>query len=104
MTIDQQHLCILLSGLLLALTLPAFADKPPERSGKRTPPPEAYTACEEAAAGASVTVTLPHGESVAATCRDLDGRLVAFPDSPPPRHGGGPRGEDGVAPEAGGEQ
>jgi len=74
--------------LLLALGSMAVAEDggPPPR-GKHAPPPEAYAACEGKQAGDSVTVTTPRGDKMTATCRELDGKLVATPNGPPPRPG-----------------
>jgi len=72
------------------LTAAVADDSVPPRHGKRTPPPEAYAACEGKAAGDSVTVTTPRGETLTAVCRELDGKLAAMPKGGPPRPGGGP--------------
>lgn len=76
--------------VLAMLTTVCADDSAPPRHGKRTPPPEAYAACEGKAAGDSVTMTTPRGDTVTATCRELDGKLVATPAGGPPRPGGQP--------------
>lgn len=80
--------------LLAATAAPAWASDGPPRfpgapgNGRRhAPPPEAYSACEGKTAGDAVQVTGRRGEIIAATCRELDGRLVAIPDHRP---GAGP--------------
>ncbi|MGB3072075.1 MAG: hypothetical protein WBC18_26265 [Ottowia sp.] len=59
---------------------PSFAQM---RGQPPSPPPEAYTACEGKAEGASVTLTMPDGKTLAGTCRTLDGKLVAMPAKGP---------------------
>lgn len=75
---------------LLMLALQGFAAAaanmpPPNQQGRghRSPPPEAYEACEGKKAGDEVTFTTPRGEKVAATCNMMPARLVAIPDHPP---------------------
>ncbi len=48
------------------------------RTMRRTPPEEAFTACEGRTEGALVTVETPRG-TLEATCRAVDGRLAALP-------------------------
>ncbi|MDH4419334.1 MAG: hypothetical protein QE485_19160 [Acidovorax sp.] len=82
--------------VLLALgatTLAAWAQ--PERGGTPpAPPPEAYAACKGKAEGASVTLTMPDGKTLAGTCRTMNGTLVAMPAGGP----GGPGGAGGPPP------
>lgn len=52
--------------------------------GKRTPPPEAYEACEGKAAGDAASFTSPRGDEVTGICQEREGRLVLHPDGPPP--------------------
>jgi len=67
--------------LLLAL-MPHVAQgasnpmRPPQNGEK--PPKEAFEACKGKSNGADVEVTTPHGK-VKATCKSLDGQLVAIP-------------------------
>ena len=76
-----------------ATTLAAWAQ--PERGGTPpAPPPEAYAACKGKTEGASVTLTMPDGKSLAGTCRTMDGTLVAMPAGGP----GGPGGAGGPPP------
>lgn len=78
------HFLTLAAGAAwLLATAPASAqDAPPPG-----PPPEAIAACSGKAEGDAVTVTLPDGKSLAATCRTMrDGQLAARPDHPPGGH------------------
>jgi hypothetical protein len=66
----------------------------PNRGERRPPPPEAYKACQGKSEGAKVQMTTPRGETITATCRLLDGKLVAAPEPPgnrmpPPPYDGG---------------
>lgn len=51
------------------------------------PPPEAFTACENQAAGDVVSFKGRQGEDIACTCQMKEGKLVAVPDNMP---AGGP--------------
>ena len=53
------------------------------------PPPEAYAACKGKTEGASVTLTMPEGKTLAGTCRTMDGTLVAMPAGGPGGPGAG---------------
>ena len=53
------------------------------------PPPEAYAACKGKTEGASVTLTMPDGKTLAGTCRTMDGTLVAMPAGGPGGPGAG---------------
>jgi hypothetical protein len=78
-------------GLALLLAVNAYADDSPQQvrgKGNRTPPPEAYTACEGKASGDNSSFTSPRGHNVTGTCQEMDGRLFLRPDNPPPGQGG----------------
>lgn len=84
--------CLALIMLALLFAVNAYADDPPprERGGEpRTPPAEAYTACEGKAAGDSASLQTPQGHKLTGTCQEMDGRLVLSPDGPPPNRGSG---------------
>lgn len=66
------------------------------RDQRMKPPPEAYTACEGKSEGASVRVTTPDGKTIEATCRSLDGQLVAAPKMSGRRPGNGQPPPDGA--------
>ena len=66
---------------LLALMPLTACGKGNERGGRpQGPPPEAIEACKEKSAGDSVTFTGRQGESMSATCKEIDGQLVAVPE------------------------
>lgn len=58
----------------------------PERSpgnspdGRRSPPPEAYKACEGKTVGSTAQFVDPRGETLSGTCGEENGRLVLRPD------------------------
>jgi hypothetical protein len=58
------------------------------------PPPEAYAACQGKSEGASVTMTTPNGDTLTATCRTVDGQLVATPQMGDRGPGNGPPPSD----------
>lgn len=49
------------------------------------PPPEAITACEGKSVGDTVSFKGRRGETIEATCKEIDEQLVAVPEGPPPR-------------------
>ncbi len=49
------------------------------------PPPEAYKACEEKQAGDKVSFSGFRGETLEASCKLVDGKLVAEPTTKPSR-------------------
>lgn len=80
---------------MLTLPVPAtvWADSGPGApGGKRKPPQEAFDACTGKSEGDSVTVTTPRGDTIKATCRQINGGLAALPDrcGPPPDNGAPP--------------
>jgi len=83
-----------LASLALAFLAAATSHAQPARGTPPAPPPEAYAACKGKTEGASVTLTMPDGKSLAGTCRKMDGTLVAMPAGGP----GGPGGAGGPPP------
>lgn len=68
-----------------AQTTPDHKGPPP---GGHQPPPEAFTACTDKSEGDAVTMTMPDGKTMAATCaKASDGRLAARPDKMPDHKG-----------------
>ena len=55
-------------------------DGPPGRGGHMGPPPGAIEVCKDKSEGTSVTFTTPRGETVKATCEQINGQLVAVPE------------------------
>jgi len=72
---------------LLAAIVPNLAwsasDSQKPSGERRKPPREAFEACKGKSEGTSVEVTTPHG-TLKATCRKMDGQLVAVPEAAPP--------------------
>lgn len=66
------------------------------KPGPQGPPPEAISACKDKQEGDSVTFAGFQGESVSATCRTMQGMLVAVPEG----HHGRKAGPQGPPPEA----
>jgi hypothetical protein len=90
-----------LTCLILLLGLAPAASAQDSSSGSsfdrphadRGPPPEAYAACADKTAGASVTITLRDGRTVEGVCEQHGDRLAARPLQRPehaPGDGGGP--------------
>ena len=70
----------LVLALLKILTAAACGKKETHRRGRRQgPPPEAIAACTDKQAGDSVEFSGRNDETVQATCREINGRLVAVP-------------------------
>ena len=80
----------LLAALALASIAAAFpSHAQPSRGTPPAPLPEAYAACKGKTEGASVTLTMSDGKSLAGTCRTMDGTLVAMPAGGPGGLGAG---------------
>ena len=72
---------------LLTVSQLAMAKGP---SGRRGPPPEAFTACEGKSAGDTAEFSGRNGESVAGTCEERNGKLVLRPEGGRPDRGNRP--------------
>ncbi len=72
---------------LLAVIVPNLAwsasDSQRPAGDHRKPPREAYEACKGRSEGGAVEVSTPHGK-LKATCRKMEGQLVAVPEGAPP--------------------
>ncbi len=62
------------------------------RGGKQGPPPEAYAACEDKAAGDSAEFTSPRGDTISGTCEQAGDRLVLRPENSKGESGGRTQG------------
>ncbi len=76
--------------LTLAILLPTIGCASGGQGRRQGPPPEAIAACEGKSAGDSVKFTGRQGESVKATCQEIEGQLAAVPENMP-KQGGRPR-------------
>ena len=90
----QMHTLLASLALIsLAAAPPSHAQPargtPPAPPAPPAPPPEAYAACKGKTEGASVTLTMPEGKTLAGTCRTMDGTLVAMPAGGPGGPGAG---------------
>jgi hypothetical protein len=84
--------------ITLTAVAPSGARAADQEAGKkRTPPPEAFAACEGKKDGDRVSFTGARGETLSATCRMFDGKLAAAPD----RNAGQQASEGGGPPRAG---
>lgn len=72
---------------LLTVSQFAMANGP---SGRRGPPPEAFTACEGKSAGDTAEFSGRNGESVTGTCEERNGKLVLRPEGGRPDRGNRP--------------
>jgi len=76
---------IFLAALATLAQVPAHASSGPQERGSRPtgPPPEAIEACREKSPGDAVTITTPRGDTLKATCTQVNGELVALPEGAP---------------------
>ena len=79
--IGTMAVLLLLIGSAPAVVL-AF-DGPAGRGGRKGPPPEAIEACKGKQVGDTVEFTGRRGETLEATCKEMDGQLAAVPQNPP---------------------
>lgn len=69
--------------VLLPIAVCAASDGP-NNNRRQGPPPEAISACEGKQAGDSVEFTGRKGETLEATCQEINGQLAAVPAGGPP--------------------
>ncbi len=82
--IRKTSITFALVGLMGAFSLMANDAFARERGRHhRTPPPEAYAACEGKSAGDTAEFESPRGDTVTGTCEQDGERLVLRPDHPP---------------------
>ena len=77
----------LLAMLAPALVWASIGMKEP--GGRREPPKEAIDACREKSGGDVVEVTTKNGQTIKATCRQIDEKLASMPDRESPPFGSG---------------
>lgn len=72
---------------LVFLTISGCAKARDHHHGRHQgPPPEAIQACAGKTDGSRVTFTGRNGDTIAARCQEIDGRLVAVPEGMPKDH------------------
>lgn len=70
--------------VILTVLLPASAFASGRGGGRpQGPPPEAIAACEGKSVGDSVEFEGRRGDTVEATCKEIEGQIVAFPNNMP---------------------
>ena len=75
----------LLIAILVLLPIAGCAANDDSNDNRRKgPPPEAISACESKLVGDSVEFTGRKGETVKATCQEMNGQLAAVPAGGPP--------------------
>ncbi|MBU0946434.1 MAG: hypothetical protein KJ804_03680 [Proteobacteria bacterium] len=75
----------LLVAILILLPITACtASNGPDTNRRQGPPPEAVSACEGKQAGDSVEFAGRGGETLEATCKEINGQLAAVPAGGPP--------------------
>ena len=63
----------------------------PGGEGHRRPPPEAIEECKDKSEGTAVEITTLRGDTIKATCKQVNGQMVAVPE-------GDFRGPEGTPP------
>ena len=84
---NKIHAITIILVLVLALPISACAAERGENGRRQGPPPEAIEACKDKAEGDSVTFTGRRGESLQATCKEIQGQLAAVPEGRKSRGG-----------------
>lgn len=86
---------VVLFSLTGIVGTPARASLTPNGHPGKGPPPQAYEVCKDKTEGTAVEMTTPRGERIKATCKLINGQLVAVPEGGPPSSGSGepPTGE-----------
>ena len=82
---------MVLLAVLLIVPGTSWAFEGSEGDGRRELPPEAIDVCKDKSAGTEVEISTPRGEKIKATCKQIDGQIVAVPE-------GGFRGPKGTPP------
>lgn len=85
MTTYHAQKAVLLMAIMLLLPITGCAsDDGPNNGRRQGPPPEAISACEGKQVGDSVEFTGRKGETLKATCKEMNDQLVAVPAGGPP--------------------
>jgi len=76
---------LLMAILVLLPIAGCAAGDDSSKSRRQGPPPEAISACEGKQVGDSVEFTGRRGETLKATCKEMNGQLAAVPAGGPPK-------------------
>lgn len=81
----QAKRAALLMAIMILLPITGCAAGDDSDNGRRKgPPPEAISACEGKQVGDIVEFTGRRGETLKATCKEMEGQLAAVPEGGPP--------------------
>lgn len=75
--------CAILVILALTPIVTLACSKSADSRRPQGPPPEAIKACEGKKAGDTTTFTGRQGETLSATCQEIQGQLAAVPEGGP---------------------
>lgn len=76
----------LLMAILILLPIAGCAARDDSNNNRHQgPPPEAISACKDKQVGDSVELVGRRGETVNATCKEINGQLAAVPAGGPPK-------------------
>ena len=73
-------LAVLIAMTMLVAVTSWGSGRPQEPPGRKGPPQEAIDACKDKSDGATVEIATPRGDTIKATCKQINGQLVAVPE------------------------
>jgi len=79
-----QRAALLMAIMILLPITGCASNDGPNNDRRQGPPPEAISACEGKQVGDSVEFTGRRGETLKATCKEMNGQLAAVPAGGPP--------------------
>lgn len=71
---------IVLLAVLVTAPGSLWAFGGPQGDARKGPPSEAIEACKDKSEGTAVEITTPRGDKIKATCKQVDGQMVAVPE------------------------
>ena len=90
----RSYWCGVAAMLMLATGSLAHAAQGDKSSRGHQPPEEAFKACVGKSEGDTVSVTMPRGDTLEATCAKFGDKLAARPSRPPGGEDRGPPPDD----------
>lgn len=72
-------------SLLCLIPLLSYAEVSGREKRRQGPPPEAIAACSGKSVGDTVSFTGRRGEALSATCKEIQGQIVAVPEGMQPQ-------------------